>query len=194
MFSPPHFKKPMSTKDVDLKARVEPAIKKAFEARAAAKNIKPSELLRRLVMAELGLQEDLPGIIEEPSPKGIKIKQATVRLPSFLMDAVKDRATAKGMLPGRWIGALVQGNLSQTPVMTENEIIALRAMNRELAAIGRNVNQIARALNSAVHGIERGQVGLDGLEKLPVAITVSRKVISNLIRKSQQSWLVPDEE
>lgn len=184
----------MSTKDVDLKARVEPGIKKAFEARATARNLKPSELLRQLVMAELGLQADLPGIVEAPSLKEVKTQQATVRLPAFLMDAVRDRAEAKGMRAGRWMAALIQGNLSQTPVMTEKEIVALRAMNRELAAIGRNVNQIAKSLNSAIHGIERGQVSLEGLDKLPAAITVSRKVISNLIRKSQLSWLVPDEE
>ena len=184
----------MSTKDVDLKARVEPAIKTAFEARAAAKNLRPSELLRSLVMAELGLQVDMAGVTDSPTPKSVKTEQATVRLPAFLMAGVRNRATAKGMGQGRWIAALVQAHLSQVPVMTEKEILALRAMNRELAAIGRNVNQIAKALNSAVNGIERGQVGLDGLNKLPAAITVSRKVISGLIRKSQQSWLVPDED
>ena len=157
-------------------------------------NLKPSELLRRLVNAELGLGNE-----PDPSPpaatvKGVKIRKCTFRLPLFVFDEVAVRAKAKSMAPSRWIASLVQCNVLQEPVITDTEIVAVRAMTRELAAIGRNVNQIAKSLNSAVHGIERGQVALDALEKVPAAIAVSRKTISNLIRKSQQSWVVEDDD
>jgi len=145
-------------------------------------------------MAELGLQVELPGLTDCPSPTEVLTQQATVRLPAFLMDSARARASLKGMGLGRWMASLVQNHLSRQPVATDKEIIAVRAMNRELAAIGRNVNQIAKALNSAVHGVERGQVSLTELERLPAAITVSRKVISVLVRKSQQSWFATDEE
>jgi len=177
-----------------LQARIEPSLKAAFEAHAQAKNLKPSELLRRLVLAELGMQAELPELNAPPGAKSLKVERVMLRLPSFMYAAVRVRAAAKGMVAARWISSLVQSHLAQEPVMTEKEVQMLRAMNRELAAIGRNVNQIAKALNSAVGDIERGRVSLEDLDKVPSSITVSRKIITNLIRKSQQSWSAIDED
>jgi hypothetical protein len=39
--------------------------------------------------------------------------------------------------------------------MTDQELAVLQASDRELAAIGRNINQIAKALNEAFHETER---------------------------------------
>lgn len=188
------LKKPKKSQSVLLATRVEPSLKEAFEAHASARNLKSSELLRRLVMVELGREPGTDKSLPQPKLQGQKMQQVTLRFPRFILDAAQDRATAKGMKPARWMAALVQSHLDTEPVMTEKEVLLLRGMSRELSAIGRNVNQIAKGLNSAVGDIERGRVSLDGLEKVIPAISLSRKLISALIRKSQQSWAAVEDD
>ena len=191
---PPSFeRRAMSRKDAVLNTPVEAEIKAAFGRRAAAKGMKPAALLRQLVMQEL-VANPAPLDLDEKALSGrIELERTTVRMPGFLQDAAKERAKVKGMDLSPWIAALVQSNVLREPVLTEKEILMLRAMNRELAAIGRNVNQIAKQLNSAVDGIERSRVSLEALKKVPPAIVVCKKLIQNLVRKSQQSWIADDE-
>jgi iron-sulfur cluster repair protein YtfE (RIC family) len=90
------------------------------------------------------------------------------------------------MAPSRLVAALVQSNLMRAPVMSAAEIAALQESNRELAAIGRNVNQIAKAINEAFHHTER--VRLDKLVELAQAIQENRATIRALVRASQNAW------
>jgi hypothetical protein len=65
---------------------------------------------------------------------------------------------------------------------------ALHASTRELAALGRNINQIARALNAAFY--EKDRVKLAQLDALRQLIDRNRAAIRNLVRASQQAWSV----
>lgn len=188
------MKKPQKSQSVLLATRVEPSLKESFEAHAGACNLKPSELLRRLLIVELGREPGAQKALPQPKLQDQKMRQVTLRFPRFILEAAQDRAALKGMKPARWMAALVQSHLDLEPVMTEKEVQLLRGMNRELSAIGRNINQIAKGLNSAVGDIERGRVSLEGLEKVIPAISLSRKLISALIRKSQQSWAAVDDD
>ncbi len=193
LLPPPGARSERVNKDETVRARVEPGVKARFEDRAKAKGMTPAALLRQLVLSELGAGSDPLDLAESAIQGRIEVERATVRMPGFLQDAAKDRANLKGMSLSRWIAALVQSNLVKDPVLTDKELLAIRAMNRELAAIGRNINQIAKSLNSSIDGIERSRVGLDALEKVPAAIAVCRRVIRDLSRKSQQSWISDDE-
>ncbi|MCX2694489.1 plasmid mobilization relaxosome protein MobC [Pseudomonas sp. DCB_CB] len=179
----------MTTKSKTLIARVEDDVKNAFEARAKSSGLKPSELLRQLVLKELGLRVDeTPLAVTEASAK---VERVTVRIPSFILSRAAERGKLKGMPVSRWIGSLVQSNITKQPVMTENEINLLRAVTRELAAVGRNVNQIARHLNAALdYG---GRVDLNAIDRLPTSISNTRKAIHMLIKTSKQSWAGNDE-
>jgi hypothetical protein len=86
----------------------------------------------------------------------------------------------------RWISALVQSNLTRHPVLTETELLAIEASTRELAAIGRNINQLARALNETYFQTER--IRLDRLNELSRNITQTREAIGALVRASRNSW------
>jgi predicted DNA binding CopG/RHH family protein len=194
--SPPLYEglnQPMSNQTALLQVRVDPALREAFEAHAAAKGLKSSELLRRLVQAELALQGELQALVAAPTGNALKTERIYLRLPAFIADAVRARASVKGMQSARWVAALVQSHIDQQPVMTAKEVELLRAMNRELAAIGRNVNQVAKQLNSAVGDIERGRINIESVEKVIPAISLSRKILNSLIRKSQQSWEAVDD-
>ena len=70
--------------------------------------------------------------------------------------------------------------------MSDLEVQALNRNSRELAAIGRNINQIARALNEAFFETER--IRLDKLAELTASIAENKTVIRALVRSSQQGW------
>lgn len=168
-----------------LKTLVETEIKQRFRGLAKARGLSESELLRAVVMAEISHDNDT-GQPAEPDETKLEIERITVRMPGFLMDATKERAKKKQMAPSRWVAALVQSNLMARPVMSEVEILALQASNRELAAIGRNINQMAKAINQAFYDVQ--QIRLDKLGELATEIIKNRDAIRALVRASQGAW------
>lgn len=90
------------------------------------------------------------------------------------------------MAPSRWISSLVQVNLMQQPVLTDVELLKLEENIRELAALGRNLNQIAKALNAAFHETDR--LKLEHLLRLRDAIQANRDTINELVRASRGAW------
>jgi hypothetical protein len=70
--------------------------------------------------------------------------------------------------------------------MTTEEIIVLQASNRELTAIGRNINQIAKVLNESFYRVE--QVKMETLTELMRVINTNEAAIRALIRVSQNYW------
>lgn len=169
-----------------LKTLVELETKTRFRNIAKSQGMSESELLRSVVLVVTGQDSGSEQPAVEPNAENIDTDRMTVRMPRFLMESMKARAKSKGMALSRWVTALVQSNLTGQPVMTVNELAELQASNRELAAIGRNINQIAKALNEAFYQTE--QVRLDKLIELSQAITKNRSVIRALVRASQNAW------
>lgn len=168
-----------------LKTLVEPGTKARFRSMAKARGLSESELLRAVILAVTGEDNGTDQPIE-PDAEKVDTARMTVRMPRFLMEGTKARAKSKGMAPSRWVTALVQSNLTRQPVMSDDELAGLLASNRELAAIGRNLNQIARALNEAFHETER--VKLEKLAELRQVITENRLAVRALVRASQNAW------
>jgi len=160
-----------------------------FRSMAKARGLSESELLRAVILAVTGEDDDADQPIE-PDAEKADIERMTVRMPRFLMEAATARGKVKGMAPSRWVAALVQSHLTRQPVMTDDELAGLLASNRELAAVGRNINQIARALNEAFHETER--VKVERLAQLRDAIVKQRAAMRALVRASQNSWAADD--
>lgn len=57
------------------------------------------------------------------------------------------RADARGMRPATYVSVLTRCHLRQLAPLPKDELLALKRSVGELAAIGRNINQIARAAN-----------------------------------------------
>lgn len=178
------------SKDGMLRARVDANVQKAFEARAKQRGMKPSDMLREIVIREVGAESSAALLCEIAQQQGAEVgtKRVEIRLPVAVMRMAERRAAEKGMTLPRWVGALAQSHALKEPVMTDKEVLALRALVRELAALGRNVNQIARALNSAIDVIERSRVSLDDLARLDKGIEITKRVVRTLVHRSQQSW------
>jgi len=168
-----------------LKTTVDNDTKERFHEIALSQGMTEAELLRSVVLMLVDQQEvSADAIVLRPD--NTKSSRITVGIPGFLVDAVKTRASSKGMAVSRWVAALVQSNVTGQPVMTDKELLALQASGRELAAIGRNVNQIAKALNIAFEETDRVKLKL--LSELSQVIDDNRSVIRALVRTSQNAW------
>jgi Bacterial mobilisation protein (MobC) len=105
------------------------------------------------------------------------------------------RAALMGIRPNAWLTATVQANLERQPVMLSAELFALREASRELSAIGRNLNQIARALNlAAIAPAMSKPVDLSGLPEISDAVDRTKAEIRRLVRASEQVWALGEEE
>jgi hypothetical protein len=125
-------------------------------------------------------------LAELGEPGALETAKITVRLPRFLKKRAEGRARLVGMGTGRWVGAFIQSNLMNLPVLTDRELQAVEVSIRELSAIGRNINQIARALNEAHYQTER--VKVEKLAELAELIKSVRSSIRGLVRASKNSW------
>lgn len=103
-----------------------------------------SAALRRVV------EEAVADGSAEPSA-GTAGFQITVRLRERERDLLLDAAAARGLSPATYLRSLAVVHLSAQPQWSVAEAEALRAIGVELRRIGNNVNQVARALNVAVH-------------------------------------------
>lgn len=170
--------------------RTDEETKKAFRAVAKKRGITESKLLDELIASAIRAK---PGaqIADDPEPvkptaESIEPARINIRLPAFLLDGAKQRAESKAMSTNRWVVALLQTHLTQKPVMTDYQVAMLKGSGRELAAIGRNMNQIARALHESSHETDRMKLKL--LEDLAAEIKVNRQMISDLVRASLHAW------
>jgi hypothetical protein len=80
----------------------------------------------------------------------------TVRLSTADARGLADAAALTGLTPNAWVAALVRARLQSRPTLDRAGQAAVIAAQAELRRIGVNVNQIARALNTAV--FEGGRV------------------------------------
>ena len=170
-----------------IRARIEVSLRDKFKAIANASNVSESILLRRVILKEVEqVDTELDAVI--PDPDNTEITKMTVRFPGFLSEVIKERSKASGMSASRWVAALVQSNLTRVPVVNQDAVNQLRTSNRELAAIGRNINQIARALNHRLQDSE--PFPLQRLKHLGQVIITNQNNIDALIRASNGVWEV----
>lgn len=171
-----------------LRTRVDDDLKKAVEELCLVLDIKESELLRFFVIEGMAQVEQGKKKAVIPEGKSLKLIPKTILLPEYIKDEAANKAKSKGMRLGRWIASLVQSNVLGEPVVVGEEVAALRESSRYLLAIGRNINQIAKALNETFYETER--VKIEMLNDLKKAIENTDDRIDQLIKTSQKAWSV----
>ena len=88
--------------------------------------------------------------------------------------ALKALAADLGQTPSRIIRRLIREAINGRPDYFKDELVDLRRLSRELAAIGRNLNQLSRAANrgEAVSGpavrrvVNAAMVQMEGVKRL----------------------------
>jgi len=186
----PPLAPPSKTKKrkTDFHFAIEQEAKKRFDEAAKAEGKKPSEKIRELMMAYLDSKRD--SITVEPDPAKSKLINIRTLLPEFLLEAVEDRAKQKGMSRNRWLSALAQSNLMRLPVLLDKELDALQTTSREMVAIGRNLNQIARVLNSDPN--RAATTSLQEIQILSATLKEIRTEIHNLVTARNNAWVADE--
>jgi len=128
-------------KSYRIERRVTKEQKEAWQAFCQAQGVSESDMLG--LMFEKVTAGNVA--IDHRGLKETKTDQIKIRLNTRDMKRITERAKAEGFTSRTaWLTAVAMANLNREPVLTESEIQALRTSNRELAAIGRNLNQIAK--------------------------------------------------
>jgi hypothetical protein len=141
-----------------VKVRVSPEMKRQAKALAERELLTEAAWLRRLIIRELRAAEeagssDLLDPIRSPHEAAsgestVAVKRVYVRLCPEDWLLLEARAVGRGMRPATYLAVLTRSHLRSLAPLPKDEYLALMRSIAELAAIGRNINQIAHAVNS----------------------------------------------
>jgi predicted DNA binding CopG/RHH family protein len=166
-------------------ARVTPEMKTLLRVLAEREQLTESALVRQLleVMLRMSAKEGFPKL--DTPEKLSRDARLSVRLAPEDRILLSGRATARGMPSATYVSVLVRSHLRNLAPLPKEELLALKRSVAELGAIGRNLNQIARAAN------EGGRPPGPGREDLKAMLRVSeglRDHVKALLRANQLSW------
>lgn len=143
-----------------IRARVTAEIKQEIAAAAEREMLSESAWLKRLLVRELQVARDPEAIpvLTAVAPRQTefgrrhgKRKGSPCDRPVLVLLRPEDRllldarAEARGMRPATYVSVLTRSHLRRLAPLPKEERLVLRHSISELSAIGRNINQIARA-------------------------------------------------
>lgn len=143
------------------------------------------------VLINLFLKQNSPSE-DMPDASEVKDKKMYIRLTEPEKVAVANRSRAQGFKSATWVRSLIRATLARTPHFNEEELHELREANRQLAALGRNINQIAKTLNMSADNAHHA-IAID-LKQLRETIEDHRGTIVSLVRENLRSWGVQNDE
>ena len=100
----------------------------------------------------------------------------------LLLDA---RAEARGMRPATYASVLLRSHMRQLTPLPKDELLALKRSIALLAAIGRNINQIAKAANQGGRIADSAGAEFRAMLKICVALRDNTKA---LLKANETSW------
>ena len=154
----------------------------------AQQQLTPSQALRQLLCQTLERtprprttpHRIVPRRDERPT------RQVAFRLTPSEYAALATRAKTDGYRPTHWLIALIRVQLTRQSSLSEPERQVVAHSTKQLLALGRNLNQIARALNKAPG--QQAAVRLELLTDLSTRIRTHVDQITALTRASLERW------
>jgi hypothetical protein len=172
-----------------LKTRVSPGIKHRVQQAASRQLITESIWLKRLVIQALSdsteSNSDEVGSAGRVEPSSARDSRLYVRLRHEDRLLLRERAAARGMAAATYVSVLVRSHLRNLAPLPKEELSALKRSVAELGAIGRNMNQIARA---ASQGGKRGGPDREDLWAMLRVAEALRDHVKALLKANLISW------
>jgi hypothetical protein len=172
--------------DAFIHCRVPKTTKQAFGATARRQGMSDSALLRRLIDLSLqsaGMASETDAVARaEPSAPTSRL---TVRLRGDDQLLLRERAAARSMAPATYVSVLTRAHLRSLAPLPREELLALKRTVAELGAIGRNLNQIARAANQG------DRVDGPGPQEVQLMLRICRALrdhVKALLLANLRSW------
>ncbi len=174
-----------------ISAWVEKGLKDAFVKAAKAQGNTESGLLGLLIGTFLKRNPALPDHAADEDSE-TRTDRVTVRFTRNEGRDLQRLASVRGLKRSAYLGGLFRAHATRAPYFTDEEVGALRDANRQLAAVGRNVNQIAKALNTSLDHSDMAKAVEYG--QMKVLLDEHRQKVKALIRANLKSWGVADGE
>ena len=178
----------MTKENLDLKLYLG-ALKEPWSLYCQKLGKKPGAALREAIKEQLAKEGSLPS-----QPKTFRqtkesmTKEAKIRVEILLTptekSALEERAASERCSQRRWIVDAIRAGLTREPQFGMKEIETLGESNYQLLAIGRNLNQIAKAINEG----RRSSVATDSIKELRKLIDDHTEKVSEAIRASSERW------
>ena len=174
-----------------ITARVTSEMKERFRAVACYQGLSESTLLKRLVEAALLTAATVrPQVPESIDPVAVGGK-ISVRLRTDDLLLLRERAKARAMPTSTYVSLLIRSHLRSVTPLPTAELDVLKRSVAEISAIGRNLNQIARAVNQGEGSNGASKADLQALLR---ALNGMRVHIKSLINSNLESWRSGDEK
>lgn len=163
-----------------------------MHAVASQQLITESVWLRRLVIT--ALSESGGSVSEKDAtlktttsvlPQGARAARLYVRLRPEDHLLLRERAAARGMAGATYLSVLARAHLRSLAPLPKDELVALKRSVADLGAIGRNLNQIARA---ASQGGRVAGPAPDDLRAILKVCGAMRDHVKSLIKANVDSW------
>jgi predicted transcriptional regulator len=171
-----------------LSVRLGQDVKERWEAYCAALGKAPSTTIKEAIEQQLEKAVKLPLIKIYQQNGEVAGREPKVRFEVLMTQSEKaalvERANLEKCSPRRWIIDAIRAGLTREPQFGMKEIEALGESNYQLLAIGRNLNQVAKAMNEN----RRDAVTIESIERLREIIDAHTDKVSIAIRASLERW------
>ena len=168
-----------------IACRVTSETKARVRRLAERDGITESALLRQLLDVVLRTAgPDEPPMLQ-PTDKVNRDARLNVRLEPEDSRLLRERARARGMASATYLSYLARSHLRGACPLPKAEYTLLKQSVEELASVGRNLNQIARAMNQGGRPTGPGQAELAAMLKVSGAL---RDHFRALLDANERSW------
>lgn len=171
--------------DAFISFRVTSETRARLQSLAAAQGITESAFLRQTLQLALGGSRPIDRPEPPPADPVGRQNRVSVRLSSEDRRKVKERAVARGVASATYAALVLRAHLSGNAPIPKAEYQLLRQSVQELTAIGRNLNQIARALNLGGRTTVPGRTEVLAMLKVAEAL---RDHFRGLLKANAASW------
>ena len=170
--------------DAFIQCRVALETKALIQALADRERITESALVRQLLDVVLRTSAVSAKSRPDGEPRSNRDVRLYVRLDPGDRLLLKERAAARCVPPATYVAALVRSHLRGIAPLLKEERRALDGAVAQLTAVGRNLNQMTRALN-------RGQSEASSREDVQAMLRVCgalRDHVKGLLAANERSW------
>jgi predicted DNA binding CopG/RHH family protein len=173
------------TADAFIICRVTSETKARVRALAEREGINESTLVKQLldvVLRTSTLEDRSAPTTPENMSRDARVN---VRVAPEVWRLLRERARARGMPSATYVSSLVRSHLLGVAPLPKAEYLALKQSVVELTAIGRNLNQIARAMNQGGRTTLPGQAEVGAMLKVAEGL---RDHFRGLLSANVRSW------
>ena len=162
-------------------------LKASWQAWCQDHSITPSQAMRNALRQAMdGKTTHAPPRIRVSSRRERATARMELNLTSSELAALKKMAGHEGYVPTKWVVAMIRTKLTGQPHVGQPELERLTRSNQQLLALGRNLNQIAKVLNTSPQNQTAFRVDL--ITELSRVIQAHTKKVSDVLRGTVERW------